>query len=81
MHGSIGVGHRRVGFAGKWGTVGENPPEWCYQEILKGGCSEGIYLSPQQMISLSQNKPFPKHNPEKSDVFAFGVILIELVFR
>ena len=32
------------------------------------------------MLSLSQNKRNPKHDPEKSDVFAFGLMLVEIVF-
>ena len=33
------------------------------------------------MMSLSQGKPIPKHNPEKSDIFALGIMLVEMIFQ
>ena len=33
------------------------------------------------MISLSQNRRKPKHNPEKSDIYALGIMLVEMVFQ
>ena len=33
------------------------------------------------MISLSQGKTLPKHNPEKSDIFALGIMLVEMIFQ
>jgi hypothetical protein len=33
------------------------------------------------MISLSQGKTVPKHSIEKSDVFALGIMLVEMIFQ
>lgn len=33
------------------------------------------------MLSLSQDKAYPKHNPIKSDMFAFGIIVLEVIFH
>jgi len=35
--GSIGIGYRRIAYAGRWGVVGEQPTNWAYQEALQGG--------------------------------------------
>lgn len=32
-------------------------------------------------MSLSQGKSIPKHSAEKSDVFALGIILVEMIFQ
>jgi serine/threonine protein kinase len=39
-----------------------------------------VYFSPQQMIGYSQNRPSPKYNSFKADVFALGVMLVEIIF-
>ena len=77
----IGVGYNRIGHKDRWGVVGELPEEWTYQQIWESGDEAGIYFSPQQMISLSQEKQAPKYDMEKADVFALGVMLVEVVFR
>lgn len=41
---------------------------------------EGVYLSPQLIKQLSQQKSSPVHNPIKSDIFALGIMLIEIIF-
>ncbi len=33
------------------------------------------------MISFSQSKPIPKCDQMKADVFALGMMLVEIVFR
>jgi hypothetical protein len=77
----VGLGRGRVGFAGKWGIVGEKSPQWAYQEVFKDTQIKGVYLSPQLMLSLSQEKVYPKHNPKKSDVFSLGIMLLEIIFQ
>jgi hypothetical protein len=32
------------------------------------------------MIGYSQNRPNPKYNPVKADVFALGLMLVEIIF-
>lgn len=32
-------------------------------------------------MSLSQGRNLPKHTPEKSDVFALGIMLVEMIFQ
>lgn len=39
-----------------------------------------MYLSPQQMIALKYKKISPKHNVYKSDVFALGIVILEMCF-
>lgn len=79
--GIAGVGYQRIAYAGRWGIVGEQQVNWPYRQVLETDNYEGVYLSPQLMISLSQGKNLPKHNPEKSDIFALGVMLVEIVFQ
>lgn len=80
--GDIGIGYGRVAYAGRWGVVGEQSVNWAYQQALEQQQpSEGIFLSPQLMISLSQGKNSPKHHVEKSDMFAFGIMLVEMIFQ
>lgn len=79
--GAIGIGNGRVAYAGRWGVVGEQPINWAYQQVLEGQSYEGAYLSPQLMISLSQGRTIPKHNAEKSDVYALGIMLVEIIFQ
>lgn len=74
--GIVGIGKNRIAHAGRWGVVGEQPTNWAYRQVLETDESDGVYLSPQLMISLSQGKTLPKHNPEKSDVFALGIMLV-----
>lgn len=42
--------------------------------------AKGIYLSPQQMMALSQNKDPSECDLSKADMFALGIILIEMIF-
>lgn len=77
----VGVGKGRIGFAGKWGLVGERGVNWAYQEVFKNPQLKGVYLSPQLMLSLSQEKVYPKHNPKKSDMFSLGIMLLEVIFQ
>jgi hypothetical protein len=78
--GHIGIGHRRVAFKGRWGVAGELPADWAYQQVYDGD-SEGVFLSPQQMISLSQNRQVAKCDVIKADMFAFGLMLVEIIFH
>jgi hypothetical protein len=39
-----------------------------------------VYFSPQQMICLSQNREAAKYDIVKSDVFSFGMMLVEIIF-
>lgn len=59
--GDIGIGYGRIAYAGRWGVVGEHSVNWPYQEVFERDVNEGIYLSPQLMISLSQGRNIPKH--------------------
>jgi hypothetical protein len=79
-NGYIGIGYRRLGFKNRWGVVGELPNDWPYQQAYDGN-TEGIFLSPQQMISLSQNRQVAKCDPIKADMFALGLLLVEIIFR
>ena len=78
---TIGIGYNRIGYAGRWGVVGEQSPDWAYQQVLDGECYDGAYLSPQLMISLSQGKRVAKHDEEKSDVYALGIMMVEIIFQ
>jgi|JI6StandDraft_1071083.scaffolds.fasta_scaffold16413_5 hypothetical protein len=33
------------------------------------------------MMGLSQQKQYPKHNPIKSDMFALGIMVLEIIFQ
>lgn len=77
--GIVGVGRNRIAYARRWGVVGEQSVDWAYQQVLEGISYSGAYLSPQLMISLSQNRRIPKHNAEKSDMYALGIMLIEII--
>jgi hypothetical protein len=79
--GPLGIGHRRVAYNIRWGVVGEQLPEWTYQQVFEEGVTDGVFFSPQQMIALSQNRTTPKYDPLKADVFALGIMLVEIVFR
>jgi hypothetical protein len=79
--GHIGFGKNRVAYKGRWGVVGELPPDWAYQQVWEEGITEGVYFSPQQMIGFSQQRPNPKYDPIKTDVFALGLMLVEIVFK
>ena len=76
MENPAGIGYNRIAYAGRWGVVGEKTSDWTYKQILEEDSSYGVFLSPQQMISLSQNRRIAKHSAEKSDVFAFGIMLV-----
>lgn len=77
----MGVGRLRIAFSGKWGIVGEKKPDWSYQAVLEDPATKGVYLSPQQLHSLKQGKSYPKHNSKKSDVFALGFMIMEIIFQ
>lgn len=80
--GELGVGYQRIGYRSRWGVVGEIDSDWTYQQVLENNSNtHGIYFSPQQMIALSQRQPSPKYDRSKSDVFAFGIMLLEIVFQ
>lgn len=79
--GVAGIGYNRIAYAGRWGVVGEQKVVWPYRQVLETENSYGVFLSPQLMISLSQGKTIPKHNAEKSDVFALGIMLVEMIFQ
>lgn len=38
----------------------------------------GVYLSPNELLSLKHGEKMPNHNCYRSDVFAMGVVLLEL---
>jgi hypothetical protein len=57
------------------------PDTWTYQQIWNSEDEAGIYFSPQQMINLSQERANPKYDQEKADVFALGIMLVEIIFR
>jgi hypothetical protein len=80
-NGEVGMGRERIAFAGKWGIVGEKPMNWAYQEVLRDPETAGVFLSPQLMLGLSQEKLYPKHNPSKSDMFALGIMILEIIFQ
>ena len=80
-NGPLGIAHGRIGYNMRWGVVGELPVDWNYQQVFNEGVIEGVYLSPQQMISLAQNRAVPRCDPLKADVFALGLMLVEIVFR
>lgn len=73
--GHLGVGYGRIAHNGRWGVVGELPTDWAYQRAAEGDF-EGVFLSPQQMISLSQGRPTARCDPLKADVFALGLMLV-----
>ena len=77
--GHLGIGYKRIAHNGRWGVVGELPTDWAYQQLFDGD-SEGVFLSPQQMISLSQGRPVPKCDLLKADMFALGIMLVEIIF-
>lgn len=60
--GDLDIGYGRLAFAGRWGVVGEQPPNWGYQQVFETNANEGIFLSPQLMTCLSQGRNIPKHN-------------------
>jgi len=78
--GYLGIGYRRIAHNGRWGVVGELPTDWAYQQVYDGE-SEGVFLSPQQMISLSQNRQVAKCDPIKADMFSLGIMLVEIIFQ
>jgi hypothetical protein len=58
--GVVGIGYRRVAYNARWGVVGEKEAFWPYYQVLCENNPEGVYLSPQLMISLSQNLENPR---------------------
>lgn len=48
-----------------------------YLSVLTGHDAKGLLFSPKLMDGLRQKAWSPKHNVAKSDVFAFGCILLE----
>ena len=77
---SLGVGRARIAYRDRWGVVGEKDEGWTYRQVYEEGITEGVYFSPQQMIGYSQSRPTPKYNSFKADVFALGVMLVEIIF-
>lgn len=47
-----------------------------YNAIAENPYDSGIYLSPKQMTSLSQNGDLSDCDLSKADMFALGIILI-----
>lgn len=48
-----------------------------YRNFLLGG-KGSCYLSPDLLISLKQRELNPEHNPRLSDIFALGMICLEM---
>ena len=42
---------------------------------------DGVFFSPQQMICYSQGRQTPKYDKIKADIFAFGIMLVEIIFK
>lgn len=61
--GPVGIGYNRIAYNDRWGVVGERELSWVYDQAFKYNRFDGIFFSPQQMISLSQNRPTPKADP------------------
>ena len=80
QRGFTGVAHRRIAHSGRWGIVGEYPENWISDSILGDPHTKGIYLSPQQIMQLSQGGDPTDCDLTKADMFAFGIMLIEIVF-
>lgn len=57
----IGIGYGRIAYAGRWGIVGEKPIDWAYRQVMDEDNTYGVFLSPEQMISLSEGRRMPKH--------------------
>lgn len=76
----VGMSHNRVAHAGKWGIVGEYSDNWQCETVLEDPYAKGIYLSPQQMMALSQGNDPSDCDLSKADMFAFGIMLIEMIF-
>jgi len=53
---------------------------WTYSQVYEERNVEGVYFSPQQMIEFSQNKRSPNYDQQKADVFALGIMLVEIIF-
>ena len=79
--GYIGFGRERVAYFGRWGTVGEKEDDWAYNQVMCDDDSTNVYFSPQQMLSYSKRLEVADHDPVKSDVFALGLMLVEIVFQ
>lgn len=79
--GVVGMGWNRIGHQGRWGVVGEQSTSWAYEQILNDEGVEGVYFSPQQMIALSLNKKQSAFDPEKADMFAFAIMLLQIIFQ
>ena len=78
--GCIGVGYNRLAYKDRWAVVGEKPSSWAYEQVWEGAV-EGVFFSPQQMIAFSQGKNNPRHDPVKADMFALGIMLVEVIFK
>lgn len=76
----VGVAHNRLAHAGKWGTVGEYAEHWQCDAVLEDPGVRGVYLSPQQMMALSQGQDPAQGDQSKADMFALGIMLLEMVF-
>jgi hypothetical protein len=80
----IGLSHNRVGYSAlikRWRVLGDIHNGLSnYQALLKNE-GKGIYFSPELMKALSKDKIYPKINIKQSDVFIFGLILLEIIFE
>lgn len=79
--GHVGIGYGRVAYNARWGVVGEKEVSWPYHQVLFEGNPEGVFLSPQLMIALSQGLEIPRVDFEKADVFALGIMIVEMIFQ
>ena len=79
--GSVGFGYNRIAYKDRWGVVGELTPDWAYRQVLEEGIIDGVFFSPQQMIAFSQGRQNPRYDAIKADVFALGIMLVEIIFQ
>lgn len=77
----VGVSYNRIAHAGKWGVVGEYNENWHCETIYQNPNAKGIYLSPQQMMALSQGLDPINCDLSKSDMFSLGILLLEIIFK
>lgn len=79
--GPVGIGHNRLAYKDRWGVVGELTSDWVYRQVWEEGITEGVFFSPQQMIAFSQGRASPRYDASKADVFALGIMLVEIIFQ
>jgi len=80
MSGPFGIGYGRIGYSSRWGILGEKEPDWPYYQVFAENSADGVFLSPQLMLSLSKGSRHPKHDAAKSDIFALGIMIVEILF-